>query len=158
MTIHGERYTPIDEGFIPLGELQPVKGTPFDFTQPTRIGARIDGSDEQLKNGKGYDHNFVLDGYEPGGEPRVIARVEEPTSGRVLEVESDQPGVQFYTGNFLDGGLTGKGGTAYPYRGAFCLEPQHYPDSPNHPEWPSVVLRPGETYRCAIVYRFSVQP
>ena len=158
LTIHGERFTPINAVSIPLGELRPVKGTPFDFTQATRIGQRIDDDDQQLKNGKGYDHNFVLDNYMPGGATRVIARAEEPVSGRVLEVESDQPGVQFYTGNFLDGGLTGKGGKVYPYRGAFCLEPQHYPDSPNHPQWPSVVLRPGETYRHTAIFRFGVQP
>ncbi len=158
LTIHGERFTPINAESIPTDELKPVKGTPFDFTQPAKIGQRIGDDDEQLKNGKGYDHNFVLDGYVPGGAPRVIARVEEPVSGRVLEVESDQPGVQFYTGNFLDGSLTGKGGKIYPYRGAFCLEPQHYPDTPNHPQWPSVVLRPGETYRHTIIFRFGVQP
>lgn len=157
LTIRGERFTPINAESIPTGELKLVKGTPFDFTQPTKIGQRIGDDDEQLKNGKGYDHNFVLDGYVPGSAPRVIARVEEPVSGRVLEVESDQPGVQFYTGNFLDGGLTGKGDKVYPYRGAFCLEPQHYPDTPNHPQWPSVMLCPGETYRHTIIFRFGVQ-
>ncbi len=156
MQIEAEAYTPIDTGSIPLpGESVKVAGTPFDFTKPTKIGARIDADDTQLKNGKGYDHNFVLLDYKPGGAPRRIAAVTEPTTGRTLEVDSDQPGVQFYTGNFLDGTITGKNGKVYPRRGAFCLEPQHFPDSPNRPEFPSVVLRPGETYRHTIVYRFG---
>ncbi len=123
--------------------------------QPTKIGARIDADDTQIKYGKGYDHNFVLLDYKAGGAPRKIATVTEPTTGRTLEIDSDQPGVQFYTGNFLDGTITGKDGKVYPHRGAFCLEPQHFPDSPNRPDFPSVVLRPGETYRHTIVYRFG---
>ncbi len=155
--IEADAYTPINEHSIPLpGGPVSVTGTPFDFTRPTKIGERIGADDVQLKNGKGYDHNFVLRGYTPGGEPRRIATVTEPTTGRQLEVDSDQPGVQFYTGNVLDGTITGKGGKVYPKRSAFCLEPQHYPDSPNRPDFPSVVLRPGETYRQTIIYRFSV--
>jgi aldose 1-epimerase len=157
-TIHAERFTPIDAKSIPLGDLRPVKGTPFDFTHQTRIGERIDADDQQLKNGRGYDHNFVVAVYKAGGAPHVVARVEEPTTGRVLEVASDQPGVQFYTGNFLDGTLTGKGGKVYRKRYGFALEPGHYPDSPNHPQWPSVELKPGQTYHNTIIFGFSVQP
>jgi aldose 1-epimerase len=158
MTIHADQFTPIDPKFIPLGGLRPVQGTPLDFNRPTRIGERIGADDEQLKNALGYDHNFVTTGYTAGAAPRVIARVEEPTTGRVLEVASDQPGVQFYSGNFLDGTLTGKGGKVYNQHGGFALEPDHYPDSPNHPEWPSVVLKSGQTYHNTIIYAFSVKP
>ena len=158
VTLKAEKFTPIDDKFIPLGELRPVKGTPFDFTHPTTIGERIGADDEQLKNAKGYDHNFVTEGFQSDGATRPVARVEEPTTGRVLEVESDQPGVQFYTGNFLDGTLTGKGGKIYEKHAALCLEPQHYPDSPNHLQWPSVELKPGQTYHCKIIFRFTVQP
>ena len=151
------RFVPIDAGSIPLGDLRPTAGTPFDFSQPTAIGARIDTADEQLTNGQGYDHNYVLDKEMPAATgPQVFARVVEPTTGRVLEVGTTQPGVQFYTGNQLDGTFVGKGGAPYRKHGAFCLEPQHYPDSPNRPRFPSVVLRPGETYRHVIIYRFSV--
>ena len=157
MQIEADAFTPINATSIPLpGGPMNVAGTPFDFTRPTRIGARIEADDQQLKNAKGYDHNFVLRDYTPGGKPRRIATVTEATTGRKLSVWSDQPGVQFYTGNFLDGTLIGKGGKVYPKRGAFCLEPQHYPDSPNRPDFPSVVLRPGETYHHTIVYEFGV--
>ena len=157
LRLAADAYTPIDADSIPLpGGPVKVAGTPFDFSRPTEIGAHIDADNTQLKNGKGYDHNFVLLDYEPGGAPRKIAVVTESTTGRKLEVLSDQPGVQFYSGNFLDGTIIGKGGKAYPHRGAFCLEPQHFPDSPNRPEFPSVVLRPGETYRHTIIYRFGV--
>ena len=157
MQIEADAYTPINEDSIPLpGGPVKVAGTPFDFTKPTQIGAHIDADDDQIDNGKGYDHNFVLLDYKPGAAPRRIATVTEATTGRKLEVFSDQPGVQFYTGNFLDGTIIGKDGKAYPLRGAFCLEPQHFPDSPNRPDFPSVVLRPGETYRHTIIYRFGV--
>ena len=154
--IEADAFTPTDAESIPLpGGPVNVAGTPFDFTKPTRIGARIGADDIQLKYGSGYDHNFVLRG-GPERTLRRIATVTEPTTGRSLEVESDQPGVQFYTGNFLDGTLTGKNGKVYPYRGGFCLEPQYFPDSPNRPDFPSAVLRPGETYRHTIIYRFGV--
>ena len=134
--------------------MTPLDGTPFDFRKPTAIGARIEAADEQLKRGGGYDHNFVLRG--KAGELRQVARVVEPKSGRALEVLTTEPGIQFYSGNFLDGSLTGKSGKPYLKRGGFCLEAQHYPDSPNRPEWPSVVLRPGQTYRQTTVYRVTV--
>ena len=159
VTLKAAQYVPIDTGSIPLDGVQPVAGTPFDFRQPTAIGARIHADDEQLRNGQGYDHCYVLEGYVPDAtSPRQFARIAEPTTGRVLEVATTQPGVQFYTGNQLDGTFTGKGGVTYRKHGAFCLEPQHYPDSPNRPQFPSVVLRPGETYRHVITYRFSVTP
>jgi aldose 1-epimerase len=154
--IPADRFTPVDSTLIPTGELKPVEGTPFDFRTPTAIGARIGQEDEQLKFGNGYDHNWVLN--KAMGKLGLMARVYEPTTGRVLEVLSTEPGLQFYTGNFLDGTLTGKGGWTYQFRNAFCMEPQHYPDSPNHPNFPSVVLKPGQVYRNTIMYRFSVQP
>jgi aldose 1-epimerase len=150
-----DRFTPVDSTLIPTGELKPVAGTPFDFRTPTAIGARINQDDEQLKFGKGYDHNWVFNKHV--GEMTQLARVTEPTSGRVLEVFSGEPGLQFYSGNFLDGTITGKGGWVYQFRNGFCMEPQHYPDSPNKPEFPSVVLKPGETYHNTIIYKFSVQ-
>jgi aldose 1-epimerase len=153
--IQADRFTPVDETLIPTGELKPVAGTPFDFRQPTAIGSRIEHKDEQLIRGKGYDHNFVLNG--PQGELSPAARVTEPKSGRVMEVLTTQPGVQFYTGNFLDGKLTGKGGKRYDFRYGFCLETQHFPDSPNKPQFPSVVLKPDATYRSTTVYRFSAE-
>ncbi len=153
--INANRFTPVDETLIPTGELRPVDGTPFDFRQPTAIGARIQRADPQLKYGNGYDHNWVIN--NPTGQLELQARVYEPTSGRVLEVLSTEPGLQFYSGNFLDGKITGKGGWKYQFRHGFCMEPQHFPDSPNQPEFPSVVLRPGQTYRNTILYRFSVR-
>jgi aldose 1-epimerase len=152
MQILADRFTPVDETLIPTGELRSVDGTPFDFRTPTRIGARIEADDEQIRFGKGYDHNFVLNGR--AGSLRPVARVTEATSGRVLEVETTEPGVQFYTGNFLDGSLKGKR-TVYRFRTGFCLETQHFPDSPNQPNFPSTVLAPGDTYRSTTVYRFS---
>jgi len=149
MMIAADRYTPVDEGLIPTGELAPVAGTVMDFTKPTAIGARI--KDVQ---GGGYDHNYVLT--SGGGKMALAARVADPKTGRVMEVLTTEPGVQFYTGNFLDGTNKGKG-TVYNKHAAFCLETQHYPDSPNKPDWPSVVLRPGQTYRHATVYRFSAE-
>jgi aldose 1-epimerase len=151
--IPADKFTPVDSTLIPIGELRPVDGTPFDFRTPTAIGARINQDDEQLKFGKGYDHNWVIN--KPMGQFGLMARVTEPTTGRVLEVMSDQPGLQFYSGNFLDGTLKGKGGWVYQFRAAFCMEPQHYPDSPNQPQFPSVVLKPGQVYRNTIVYKFS---
>jgi aldose 1-epimerase len=153
--IAADKFTPVDSTLIPTGELRPVTGTPFDFRTPTAIGARIGQDDEQLKFGKGYDHNWVIN--KPMGKLGLMARVSEPTSGRVLEVSSDEPGLQFYSGNFLDGTLTGKGGWGYQFRNGFCMEPQHYPDSPNQPNFPSVVLKPGQTYHNTILYKFSVQ-
>lgn len=153
--IAADRFTPVDATLIPTGELKNVQGTPFDFRTPTTIGARINEADEQLKLGGGYDHNWVIN--KPMRQLGVIARVTEPTSGRVLEVLSTEPGLQFYSGNFLDGKITGKGGWVYKHRNGFCMEPQHYPDSPNKSNFPSVVLKPGEIYRNTIIYRFSVQ-
>jgi len=153
MQINADQITPVDSTLIPTGKLQSVTGTPFDFRKPTAIGARIEEKDEQLKFGGGYDHNWV-----PNKAPNqlaVIARVTERTSGRVLEALSTQPGVQFYSGNFLDGTITGKGGWVYQRRHGLCLEPQHFPDSINHPNFPSAVLKTGETYRHTIIYRFS---
>jgi aldose 1-epimerase len=155
VTIHAGKYTPVDDVLIPTGKLASVNGTPFDFRKPTAIGARINEKDEQLKNGKGYDHNWVAD--KLPGHLGMIAKVEEPKSGRVMEVISTEPGVQFYSGNFLDGTLLGKGGKVYGFRNGFCFEPQHFPDSPNRRNFPSTVLRPGETYKNAIIYRFSTE-
>jgi aldose 1-epimerase len=151
--IDADRYTPVDAGLIPTGELAPVAGTPFDFRKPTAIGARINDPDQQLKFGKGYDHNFVLN--HPGDSPTLAAKVRDPKSGRVLEVLTTEPGLQFYTGNFLDGKIHGKGGKVYGHRSAFCMETQHFPDSPNHPNFPSTVLRPGQEFRSTTIYRFS---
>jgi aldose 1-epimerase len=153
MQIFADRYTPVDDTMIPTGVLAPVQGTPFDFRTPTAIGARIDQKDEQLARGRGYDHNYVLAG-SAGGLARA-ARVSEPTTGRVMEVETSEPGVQFYTANFLDGTAKGKSGHVYGRRSAFCLETEHYPDSPNQPSFPSAVLRPGQEYRSKTVLRFS---
>jgi len=151
--INADKFTPVDETLIPTGELRSVEGTPFDFRQPTAIGARIKQDDRQLKIGNGYDHNFVLS--HPMGRLDVIAQVSEPTTGRVLEVLSTEPGLQFYTGNFLDGTITGKGGQVYNFRNGFCMEPQHFPNSPNQSDFPPVVLRPGQVYHNTIIFRFS---
>ncbi len=152
--IEADRFTPVDAGLIPTGELKPVEGTPFDFRKASVIGSRIDDQNEQLKLGKGYDHNFVLN--RKGGSVELAARVRDPKSGRVMEVLTDQPGVQFYTGNFLDGTQQGKGGKAYQKRCAFCLETQHFPDSPNQPSFPSTELKPGQEYKTSTVYRFPL--
>lgn len=156
MMIVADRFTPVDSGLITTGEMRPVAGTPFDFRMPTAIGARVNADDQQLKFGGGYDHNWIIT-KKQAGALELQARVTEPTTGRILEVLSTEPGLQFYCGNFLDGHLVGKGGQAYQHRSGFCLEPQHYPDSPNRPEFPSVVLRPGETYSNTILYRFSAK-
>jgi aldose 1-epimerase len=155
MQINADRFTPVDSGLIPTGELRSVKGTPLDFTSPVAIGARIDQDEEQLKLGGGYDHNFVIN--RKNGDLTQAARVTEPKTGRVMEVWTTEPGVQFYTGNFLDGSLKGKGGAVYKKRSGFCLETQHFPDSPNKPEFPSTVLKKGARYRSTTVYRFSAQ-
>lgn len=155
-TLHllADKYTPVDKGLIPTGELRPMAGTPFDFTKARRIGDHIDADDEQIRFGGGYDHNFVFT--RPPGAMRMGARVTDPGSGRVMDVTTTEPGVQFYTGNFLDGSITGRGGKAYVKRSGLCLETQHFPDSPNKPDFPSVVLRPGQTYKTTTQYTFSV--
>jgi aldose 1-epimerase len=150
LTLNADRYTPVDATLIPTGEIAAVQGTPFDFRKPTAIGARIDGNHEQLRHGNGYDHNFVLNG---GPALRKAALVVEPSTGRTLEMATTEPGVQFYTGNNLDRARNGFG-----RRAGFCLETQHYPDSPNHPEFPSTILRPGNTYRSKTVFTFGVTP
>jgi aldose 1-epimerase len=155
MKIYARRYTPVNANLIPTGELAPVTGTPFDFLNSTVIGSRIDSDDEQLKLAHGYDQNWVLDG--GGKKVELAAEAYEPTTGRVLEVLTDQPGIQFYTGNFLDGSVTGTGGKVYNRRYAFCLETQHFPDSPNHPTFPTTELKPGETFHSTTVYRFSAR-
>ena len=154
LTIHADRYTPVDSTLIPTGELAPVDGTPFDFRKPLAVGARINQSHPQLKFGRGYDHNFVLNRLGEGLQP--AARVHDPKSGRLLDVATTEPGVQFYTGNFLDGSVKGKGGAVYKHRSALCLETQHYPDSPNKPEFPSTILKPGAEYRSQTLFRFGV--
>jgi aldose 1-epimerase len=156
LMINADKFTPVDSGLIPTGELQSVSGTPFDFRKPTAIGARIDANDEQIKLGGGYDHNFVLNRAKPTGLS-FAARVIDPVSGRIMEVWTTEPGVQFYTGNFLDGSFQGKGGIAYGKRTAFCLETQHFPDSPNHPSFPTTLLKPGEKYHTTTVYRFEAK-
>jgi aldose 1-epimerase len=153
LTLNADRFTPVDAGLIPTGELREVADTPFDFRMPTAIGARIGQNDEQLKFGKGYDMNYVL--RKRGVELSLAARVEEPSSGRVMEVWTTQPGIQFYTGNNLDGALKGKGGQVYTARSALCLETQHFPDSPNKPRFPSTVLKAGTEFKSTTVYRFS---
>jgi aldose 1-epimerase len=156
LTIEADQFTPVDSGLIPTGEFRDVTNTPFDFRKPTGIGARINQDDEQLKLGGGYDHNFVLRMAMDHGES-LAARALEPASGRVLEVWTTEPGVQFYTGNFLDSKTPGKGGHSYPRRSAFCLETQHFPDSPNQPKFPPVVLNPGERYHTITTYKFSTE-
>lgn len=151
LTLRASAYTPVDSVMIPTGELQPVAGTPFDFTKPHTIAERLDEVNDQLRIAKGYDHNYVLDNKE-----EVDAMVFEPSTGRILEVITDQPGMQLYIGNFLDGSQKGHGGVAYDNRTGFCLESGHFPDSPNHPEFPSTVLNPGDTYQTRTIYRFSV--
>jgi aldose 1-epimerase len=153
--IQADRFTPVDSTLIPTGELKPVENTPFDFRTPTAIGARLGQEDEQLKFGGGYDHNWVIK--KEFGKLELMARVTEPESGRVLEVLSTEPGLQFYSGNFLDGTITGKGGWVYEHRAAFTMEPQHYPDSPNKPDFPSTELKPGQVYHNTIIYRFAIQ-
>jgi aldose 1-epimerase len=154
VTLNADRFTPVDATLIPTGEIKSVDGTPFDFRMPTAIGARIAHDDAQLRFGRGYDHNFVLN----KGSDTLAARVYEPSSGRVMEISTTEPGLQFYSGNFLDGTLHGKQGVVYRHRYGFAMETQHYPDSPNKPAFPSTILRPGEQYRSRTTYRFSVRP
>ena len=155
LMIRASKFTPVDKSLIPTGELKPVAGTPFDFNKPTVIGARVENEDEQLKFGKGYDHNWVLD--RQGKDLELVASVYEPISGRFMEVLTTEPGLQFYCGNFLDGTNKGKGGTVYQHRTGLCLETQHFPDSPNHPDFPTTELKPGEKYTQTTAYRFSAK-
>ncbi|MCM2972546.1 aldose epimerase family protein [Larsenimonas suaedae] len=157
LMINADAFTPVDATLIPTGDITPVQGTPFDFTEPMAIGARIDQNTTQLERGKGYDHNFVLKRAADGNAMRLAARVIAPDSGRVMEVSTTEPGIQFYSGNFLDGTLTGKSGRPYGHRSGFALETQHYPDSPNQSAFPSTLLSPGDTYRSRTVYSFSTQ-
>ena len=153
LMLNAAQYTPVDDTLIPTGEIANVEGTPFDFRKSTAIGARINDKHVQITRGKGYDHNFVLSRTGPGLVE--AARVVEPLSGRTMTITTTEPGIQFYSGNFLDGTLTGKGGRKYPHRSGFCLETQHYPDSPNQPKFPSTVLRPGETYKTQTLFTFG---
>ena len=153
VTINAYKFTPVDKGLIPTGELRSVEGTPFDFRTPHAIGERIDAKDEQITLGGGYDHNYVLN--RTGSGLELAAKVTEPKTGRVMEVLTTEPGLQFYTGNFLDGTIHGKGGKVYPRRSAFCMETQHYPDSPNKRNFPSPVLKPGARYQTTTIYRFT---
>ncbi len=154
LMVAASAYTPVDSGLIPTGEIATLEGTPFDFRMPTAIGARIEQDDAQLRNGLGYDHNFVLD--RSGVGLQHATRVTEPTTGRTLDILTTEPGLQFYSGNFLDGTITGKDGHVYGHRSGFCLEAQHYPDSPNQPSFPSTILRLGEEYRTRTVMAFGV--
>lgn len=154
--IDADSFTPVDSVLIPTGEFSPVENTPMDFRKPTEIGQRINDDYLQLKYGRGYDHNWVLNNYKKG-VVRKVASLYNRRSGRLMEVLTDQPGLQFYSGNFLNGTIVGKGGIVYKHRTALCLETQHYPDSPNKPEFPSVVLRPGEVYKQTTIYKFSVK-
>lgn len=152
LTLHADRYLPVSETLIPIGERRAVAGTVFDFTKAKRIGEGIGASDEQIRFGKGYDHCWVFT--DSGTTLKPVARVSEPKSGREMEVLTTEPAIQFYSGNFMTGEYKGKGGLSYPYRTGFCLETQHYPDSPNQPSFPSTSLKPGEIYKTTTVYRF----
>jgi aldose 1-epimerase len=155
LQIPADFYTPVDEGLIPTGEIAPVEGTPFDFREPVPIGKRVDEGHEQLKLGRGYDHNWVLDATGLNKKPRLAARVTESESGRVMEVYTNEPGIQFYGGNFLNGSDRGKKGIVYQRRTAFCLETQHFPDSPNKENFPPALLNPGDEYYSVCIYRFK---
>ena len=157
LMLNAAHYTPVDSTLIPTGEIAPVAGTPFDFTSAKTIGRDIDKQHQQLEFGLGFDHNWVINGKAKTGQLRLAARVHEPVTGRVMEVHTDEPGVQFYCGNFLDGRLRGKSGKSYVHRGGFCLETQHYPDSPNQPNFPSCILKPGEAYQTTTVFKFSTR-
>ncbi len=154
LTIYADRYVPVDKSLIPVGDLKPVKGTPFDFTNPTPVGQRINDDHEQLKLGGGYDHCWVLNGQD---SLKTAASLHDPSSGRYIEVLTTEPGIQFYSGNFLDGTITGKGGVTYTHRYGLCLETEHFPDSPNRPEYPSVELSPGQVYKTTTIYRFGTR-
>ena len=155
LMINADKFTPVDEGLIPTGELRSVKETPMDFTKSTAVGARIDQDTEQLKFGLGYDHNWVINNYD--GTMKMVACLSEPTTGRVMEVHTTEPGLQFYSGNFLDGTITGKGGTVYKHRTGLCLESQHFPDSPNKPDFLSTTLKPGDKYSTTTIYKFKTK-
>src|SRR5580693_5121011 len=155
LILHASRFTPVDAGLIPTGELKPVESTPFDFRKATAVGARINAGDEQLHLGRGYDHNWVTD--NKTGKLAEAAELFDPSSGRVLKVLTDQPGIQFYSGNFLDGSVKGKGGKPYEQHAALCLETQHFPDSPNHPDFPSTELKPGRRYHTVTIFSFSAR-
>ena len=157
LTLHAKQFTPVDKELIPIGELRDVAATPMDFTNPTAIGKRINDTYEQLVLGKGYDHNWVIARSGTGSGATLAAEAYDPKSGRKLEVLTTEPGVQFYSGNFLDGSAKGKGGKAYAQRAGFCLETQHFPDSPNHPNFPSTLLKPGAVFRSETVFRFSTK-
>jgi aldose 1-epimerase len=154
LEVFADKFTPVDDGLIPTGELKSISGTPFDFIAPHAIGERINNDDEQLRLGKGYDHNYVLNKPKPD-TLSLAARVTEHTTGLMMEVYTTEPGIQLYSGNFMDGSIKGKGGKNYGHRSAFCLETQHFPDSPNRTEFPSTVLKPGETYKSRTVYKFK---
>ena len=154
LSLDASRYTPVDSTLIPTGEIAPVAGTPFDFRTPAAVGARIDAANEQLRFGHGYDHNWVLDQPRPGTLSHA-ARLVDPVSGRAIDVSTTEPGIQFYAGNFLDGTIKGRGGQVYGHRGALCLETQHFPDSPNHPNFPPTILRPGQRYQSRTIVTFS---
>jgi aldose 1-epimerase len=156
LTMHASKFTPVDSTLIPTGELRAVSKTPFDFSKAAAIGVRINQDDEQLKFGKGYDHNWVLD-RKAAGSLTLAAEVYDPQTGRVMTVSTTEPGLQFYSGNFLDGTITGKEGKTYGHRAALCLETQHYPDSPNHPDFPSTELKPGQRYHTTTIYKFSTK-
>jgi aldose 1-epimerase len=157
LEVAASRFTPVDAQLIPTGELRPVQGTPFDFTTPEKVGARIDDDDEQLRRAGGYDHNFVID---HGAESDLVlaARLTDPLSGRGLDIHTTEPGMQCYSGNFLDGTVAGKGGVPLTYRSGLALETQHFPNSPNEPSFPSTILRPGQEHRSRTVYHFVVRP
>ncbi len=157
LAIYAKKYTPVDESLIPTGEMRDVHNTPFDFMSEIEIGARINDSDEQLKFGLGYDHNWVLEKKPGANPPELAARLTEPKSGRTLDVLTTEPGLQFYSGNFLDGKVRGKGNKPYEHRSALCLETQHFPDSPNHPNFPSTTLQPGKIFRSTTVFRFTAK-
>lgn len=157
LQLHASHYTPVDPTLIPTGEVAPVEGTPFDFRRPTPIGARIRDHHPQLEYGRGYDHNLVLDAPPHGTPLRHAGTLHDPRSGRTLEVHTTEPGVQLYAGTWLDGSITGKDGRRYPQFGGICLETQHFPDSPNHPQFPSTILRPGRTFRSRTVFAFATR-
>ncbi len=153
LTLNADKFTPVNANLIPTGELRSVEGTPFDFLKPTAIGAHIDAAEEQIQFGKGYDHNFVIN--RSDSVPALAARVTDPASGRVMEVLTTQPGVQFYTANHIEGEIKGKGGAIYHFRGAYCFETQHFPDTPNQPTFPTAVLKPGQNYHETTIFRFT---
>ena len=155
VTLHAGKFIPVNKDLIPTGKILSVNGTPMDFTKPSSVGARINDSHQQLILARGYDHTWVAD--KPPGRLGLIAKIEELKSGRVMEVFSTEPGFQFYSGNFLDGSFSGKGGRVYNFRGGLCVEPQHYPDSPNQKNFPTTELKPGQTYKNTIIYRFSTE-